>query len=402
MYDFSEPVERRNTSSRKWDSARKRLSFDQAAADPLPMWVADMDFRVAKPIRDALRRQVVHGVFGYTDVPDTMVHAVLQWQKDRFGWLAEREWMVQSPSVVNALNIAIQTFTLPGECVLMLAPVYAHFHDDAILNGRHAVQAPLELGHDGRYRFDAAAFEAAMPDDTRLFLLSNPHNPTGNVWTREELVQMGEICLRRGIIVVSDEVHQDLVFGEGAAHHAWGLLDDALVRNSIICTAPSKTFNLAGLQCANIVIPDERMRREYLAAAERFGLNYVNLMGIAACEAAYARCGSWADQMLRYVKGNQLHFRAQVEQRQLPIRVLPMDSLYLAWIDFRKLGMFAGTLHDFLLRKARLWLDPGAKYGAGGAGFMRINLACPRQTVDLALDRLTDALASPSTIKEFS
>jgi len=393
MYDFSEPVDRRHTHSMKWDGARKRLTAEQAAADPLPMWVADMDFRIAEPIAQALRRLVDHGVFGYTDVPDSMVDAVLQWQQDRFGWQARREWLVPAPGVVNALDMAIQTFTRPGEHVMMLSPVYVHFHRDVIINGRRAIQVPLDLQPDGRYRFDAAAFEAAIQPGTRLFILSNPHNPTGNVWTREELTQMGRICLRHGIIVVSDEIHQDLVLGEGAKHLTYGLLDDELAQHAIICTAPSKTFNLAGLQCANLFIPNDRLRADYRAAVERAGLGLPNAMGLAACEAAYAQCGDWADAMLRYVKDNQAYFRAQVAARRLPFKVSPMASLYLAWLDFRQLGLPADELHDFLLRKARLWLDPGTKFGVGGAGFMRINLACPRQTIDLALERLTQALA---------
>jgi len=393
-YDFNEPVDRRRTGSMKWDGASLRLTPQQAAADPLPMWVADMDFRVAEPIVQALQRRIAHGVFGYTDVPGSMVEAVLRWQEERYAWRAQARWLLHSPGVVNALDMAIQTFTRPGEHVMMLSPVYIHFHHDVIINGRRAIQVPLVLQPDGRYRFDAEAFEAAIVPGTRLFILSNPHNPTGNVWTREELAQMGSICLRHGIIVVSDEIHQDLVFGEGEAHHAYGRLDDELVQNAIICTAPSKTFNLAGLQCANLFIPNDRLRADYRAAAERCGLGRPNQMGIAACEAAYSQCGDWADQMLRHVKDNQAYFRAEAEARRLPVRVSPMSSLYLAWLDFRELGMEADALHDFLLREARLWLDPGTKFGAGGAGFMRINLGCPRQTVELALDRLAQALGT--------
>jgi len=392
MYNFNDPVERLGTASMKWDGALKRLSAEQAAAAPLPMWVADMDFQVAEPIRQALQRRISHGVFGYCEIPASMIDAVLQWQETRFGWKARREWMVPSSGVVSALNLAIQTFTHPGDHVLMLGPVYGHFHGDATANGRRPILAPLEQLPDGRYRFDPQAFENAILPGTRLFLLSNPHNPTGNVWTREELTQMGEICHRHGILVVSDEIHQDLILGEGARHCAYGLLDDALVQNAIICTAPSKTFNLSGLQCANIFIPNAHLRADFKAATERAGLNFLNALGVTACETAYAECGDWADQMLDYVKGNQDHFRAQLEARGLPVRVAPMQSLYLAWMDFRQLDMPADALHDFLLRQARLWLDPGVKFGAGGAGFMRINLACPRQTVDLALDRLTQAL----------
>lgn len=391
MYDFDEIIDRRRSNSMKWAQARILLTPEQFEADPLPMWVADMDFRVAPPIVEAVQREISLGVLGYGGTPDSYREAVVEWQVRRFGWQAKPEWLTQSPGVISAFNIAIQAFSQPGDYILVQTPVYHHFINDVIANGRRLAQAPL-IFDEGRYRFDAPAFEAAIRPGTKLFILCNPHNPTGNVWTRDELLSMASICDRHGILVISDEVHQDLVFGEGQQHVPFAMLDDSIAQNSIVCTAPSKTFNIAGLSCANIFIPNERLRQAYRAQSERNGTFFVNTLGTAACEAAYRDGEPWANAMLDYVRGNQVHFARRVSELKLPLTVTPTGSLYLAWIDCRRLGMSPAKLHDFLLRRARLWLDPGAKFGSDGEGFMRINLACPRQLVDEALSRLASVL----------
>lgn len=391
MYDFDEIIDRRHTNSMKWGQTRQLLTAEQCAADPLPMWVADMDFRVAPPILDALRREVAMGVLGYGGTPDSYREAAVDWQARRFGWQARPEWLTQSPGVISALNMAIQAFSQPGDHVLVQTPVYFHFLHDVVTNGRRLAPAPLVL-ETGRYRFDPERFEAAIRPGTKLFILCNPHNPTGTVWTREELTTMAAICERHGILIVSDEVHQDLVFGDGKRHLPLAMLDEAIARNTIVCTAPSKTFNIAGLSCANIFIPDERLRQAYRMQCERNGVFLVNTMGTAACEAAYRHGEPWVEAMLAYVRANQTHFATRVKELGLPLIVTPSDALYLAWVDFRQLGLAPADLHDFLLRRARLWLDPGHKFGEPGEGFMRINLACPRKLVDEALERLADAL----------
>lgn len=391
MFNFDEIIDRRDTNSLKWGHPRRWLTAEQCAADPLPMWVADMDFRVAPPILDALRATVEMGVFGYGGTPDSYREAAVNWQARRFGWNAQPEWLTQSPGVVSALNMAIQAFSQPGDHVLVQTPVYFHFLHDVAINGRRVAEVPLTL-HAGRYHFDPERLEAAVRPNTRLFFLCNPHNPTGNVWTREELLTMASICERHGILIVSDEVHQDLVFGEGKRHVPLAMLSDAVAQNSIVCTAPSKTFNIAGLACANVFIANDSLRQTYRAQCEKSGISLVNTMGTAACEAAYRHGAPWVDAMREYVRKNQMHFAQRVRELELPVTVTPTDALYLAWIDFRRLGKAPAELHDFLLRQARLWLDPGHKFGAPGEGFMRINLACPRTLVDEALARLTSAL----------
>ncbi|WP_037570234.1 MalY/PatB family protein [Phaeacidiphilus oryzae] len=391
---FDEVVDRRAANSMKWSSARELLAPDEAAADPLPMWVADTDFRAPQPVLDALHGAVDHGVFGYPAGPtDGYLDAVTGWQARRFGWEVPREWVVPTAGVITTLKTAVQAFTSPGDSVLIQPPVYAHFHDDVRLNGRHLAYAPLRRTEDG-YRFDAEVFEAAVRPDTRLFILSHPHNPTGNVWSEEELRTMGEICARHGVLVVSDEVHQDLVLNPARRHVPFASLSPEFAANSITCTAPSKTFNLPGLQCANAFVPDRRLREELARQYERNLFPVVNLLGMVAAEAAYTHGEPWLERLLDYLRGNHAHFARAVESAAAPLRVLPADALYLAWMDCRGLGLDAEALDRFLLIEARLWLDRGQKFGAEGRGYMRVNLGCPRSTLDEAIRRLTGAVAA--------
>jgi cystathionine beta-lyase len=335
---------------------------------------------------------VDHGVFGYPGgATDSYLDAVTGWQARRFGWEVPREWVMQTAGIITTLKTAVQAFSAPGDSVLIQPPVYAHFHDDVLLNGRHLALAPLVRTDDG-YRFDARTFEAAIRPDTKLFILSHPHNPTGNVWSEEELRTMGEICTRRGVLVVSDEIHQDLLMNPEKKHIPFASLGEEFARNSITCTAPSKTFNLPGLQSANVFVPDPRLRAELARQYDRNMFPLVNVLGMVAAEAAYAHGEPWLEEMLTYLRGNHAHFAQSVNSATAKVRVLRADSLYLAWMDCRGLGMDAASLDKFMLTKARLWLDKGQKFGAEGHGYMRVNLGCPRSTVDEAVDRLLTAV----------
>lgn len=401
---FDLEIDRRPFASLKWasppepttDAMRPSMSGGAGpsagvCADLLPMWVADMDFRVPQAVIDALVNSVEHGVFGYSMQTDGYADAVCEWQLRRFGWRVADDWLVPVPSVVNALNLVVNAFSQPGDGVLVQTPVYHHFMNDTRCNGREVIEAPLV--HDEStfsYVFDPVAFEAAITPRTRIFLLCNPHNPTGNVWTANELRQMGEICLRHDVLIVSDEIHQDLVF-RPARHVPFASLDRDLADRSIICTAPSKTFNLAGLKCSNLFIPGRHVRQLFCTMLERTGTGFVNTLGAVACEAAYRHGEPWLEEMLAYVAANRHHFAEQIACRVAGLRVLESASLYLAWMDCRGLGLRDDELQRAMLERARLRLDPGIRFGDPGAGFMRVNLACPRSRVDAALDRLCQA-----------
>lgn len=389
---FDKYINRRATNSMKWDIAHTLLTPEQCAAEPLPMWVADMDFRAPAPVIEALQDAVSFGVFGYPGGPTLgYLAAVKKWQERRFGWHIDPTWIVPTSGVITALKIAIQTFTAPGESVLIQPPVYVHFHQDVALNGRRVITAPLRL-EDGRYHFDAASFEQAICDDTRLFILSNPHNPTGNVWSEDELRTMGEICLRHNVLVISDEIHQDFVLSPTKKHIPFASLDPRFAANSLTCISASKTFNLAGLQCANTIIPDSRLRGAFLRQLERNQFAYVNQMGLIATEAAYAHGEPWLTALLDYLAKNHQHFADTVNNAGWGLRVHHMDSLYLAWIDCRSLALPANELEQFMLTRARVWFDKGQKFGMEGHGFMRANLGCSRAQVDESLARMSLAL----------
>lgn len=390
---FDEVVDRSQSNSMKWAYGDKLLAPDESAAQPLPMWVADTDFKSPRPVIDALHEAVEHGVFGYPGgATASYVNAVVQWQAKRFGWDVAKEWVIQTSGIITTLKTAVQAFSSPGDSVLIQPPVYAHFHNDVLMNGRHLAFAPLERTETG-YRFNAQIFEAAIKANTKLFILSHPHNPTGNVWTEDELRTMGEICLRHGVLVISDEIHQDLIINPALKHIPFASLGEQFAQNSITCTAPSKTFNLPGLQSANVFIPNKRIREELLRQYDRNMFPLVNTLGMVAAEAAYAHGEPWLEEMLAYLRVNHAVFRDAINGTTSKIKVLPADSLYLAWMDCRGLGLDADQLNKFMLTKARLWLDKGQKFGTEGHGYMRINLGCSRATVDEAIRRITAAIS---------
>ncbi|MGW4334865.1 MalY/PatB family protein [Rhodococcus koreensis] len=389
---FDEVVDRRKSNSMKWAYAEELLAADEAAADPLPMWVADTDFKAPPAVIVALHEAVDYGVFGYPGgTTDNYLDAVTTWQAKRFGWEIDRAWVVQVAGIITSLKTAVQAFSAPGDSVLIQPPVYAHFHNDVLLNGRHLAFAPLERTDTG-YRFNARTFEAAIRPDTKIFILSHPHNPTGNVWSEEELRTMGEICARHGVLVISDEIHQDLIVNPAKKHIPFASLSDEFAQNSITCTAPSKTFNLPGLQCANVFIPNPQIRADFARQYERNIFPFGNGLGMVAAQAAYEHGEPWLDEMLTYLRGNHSHFAGSVNNISPKLKVLPADSLYLTWMDCRGLGMDAEALDRFMLLNARLWLDKGQKFGIEGHGYMRVNLGCPRSTVNEAISRLNSAV----------
>ena len=391
-HDFDHVVDRRNSNSMKWQAGAALLTPEQWAADPLPMWVADTDFAAPKAVTDALHTAVDHGVFGYPAGPTpSYLEAVAGWQRNRFGWEIDTDWVTPAAGIITSLKVTVQAFSNPGDSILMQPPVYSHFHDDVRLNGRHPAFAPLTRTENG-YAFDAEVFENAIEPNTKIFILSHTHNPTGNVWSEDELRTMGEICARHDILVISDEIHEDLIMNPEKRHIPFASLSEEFAQNSITCTAPSKTFNLPGLQCANTIIANENLRGEFRRQYERNMFPLVNVLGMVACEAAYTHGAGWVDDLVAYVRANHEHFAHEVNTRVPEITVIPADSLYLAWMDCRGLGMDAEELQDFMLTKARIWFDQGQKFSTEGRGYMRANLGCPRSTVDEAIERLVSAV----------
>ena len=393
--DFDEPIDRRGTECLKYDAYAARGH----AADDLPMWVADMDERIPAPAIEALQRRVAHGVFGYSDPDESYYEAVLAWVERHQGWRPERSWLVKTPGVVFALAQAVRAFTEPGDAVLIQRPVYYPFTNVIRDNGRTVVCAPLaydpgagdERFRGGRYAVDLQAFERVVEQTSpRLFILCNPHNPVGRAWTPEELRGMGEVCLRHGVTVVSDEIHADFA-RPGFAHTSFASLGDEFARACVVCTSASKTFNIAGLQISNIFVPDPALRARFERACAQTGYDEVNALGFVATRACYEHGDDWLAQLKEHLERNLALFADTLAREAPELRLVRPESTYLLWVDCSALGLDDEGLRAFVERDARLWLDTGTMFGPEGAGFIRVNIACPRQTVEETCRRLVAA-----------
>ena len=387
-YDFDEIIPRRGTNSVKWD-----LATDERV---LPMWVADMDFRTAPPVLDALERRLRHGVFGYTKVPDAYFEAVKGWFGKRHGFRIENEWILPTTGVIPALSVILKALTEPGDKVILQTPVYNCFFAVLERTGRQPLANPL-IDEGGAYRMDFEDLERKAADpQAKLIFLCNPHNPVGRVWTKEELLRLGDICERYGVIVVSDEIHADFVF-EGS-HQVLAGLKESYRKFVVTCTAPSKTFNLAGLQVSNIFIPDDALRRKFEQAVAASGYSQLNTMGLVACEAAYRYGEEWYDAVKAYIRENLAYAQHFLEEQIPQVKAVKPEGTYLLWVDFRSLGLSGKELEDLIVKKAGLWLDSGDIFGAAGRGFERINVACPRSVLTEALERLACAVREKEPI----
>lgn len=384
-YDFDEQISRRGTDSYKWDSTESE--------NVLPMWVADMDFRTAPVIVDALHRRVEHGIFGYTRVPDSYYEAVIGWFVRRHGWKMDREWIIYTSGVVPAVSAIIKALTVSGDKVLVQTPVYNCFFSSIRNNGCEMVSSPLVFAGN-TYTIDYEDLERKTADSkVKMMLLCNPHNPAGRVWKREELVHIGEICIRHGVTVVSDEIHCELVF-PGHSYTPFASISEDFLRHSITCISPSKAFNIAGLQIANIVCADADRRVKIDRAINDNEVCDVNPFGVIATQAAYNEGEEWLSQLIEYLHANYLYIQdfCRVHLPEFPVTVL--EGTYLVWMDCRKLGMSSNELERKLVAEAGLWLNAGTMYGAEGEGFMRWNIACPRHTLAEGLKCFMDFVYS--------
>ena len=382
-YDFDTVTDRKNTNAIKYDLAKKRGKPEDAVS----LWVADMDFPTAPCIQKAVAEKAAHGIWGYSRPDNRYYDALKKWYKERHNFEVQNEWVVNTPGVCFALAAAIKAFTNEGESVLIQKPVYYPFFN--IINSlqRKVVNSSLILKNN-HYEIDFDDFERKIvQENVKMFILCSPHNPGGRVWTKQELQKISEICLAHNVLVVSDEIHSDITFGSNV-HTVYGSLSEQALKNSIICTAPSKSFNLAGLQFSNIFIADEKQRKAFSEELDKTGYDEPSVFGIVAATAAYSEGADWFDSVKSYIWENILFAKKYIEENASQIKVLVPEGTYLLWLDFSKTGLSDSEINDRILNKAKVWLDSGSMFGKEGEKFQRINCATPRIILEDALKRI--------------
>lgn len=385
--DFDTIHDRKGTDCLKYDFAKRR----GLPEDVLPLWVADMDFLTSSYVEDAVIERTKQAIFGYTETQEDYFAAVAGWMKRHHNWEIKPDWMIKTPGVVFALAMAVKAYTKENDAVLIQQPVYYPFSEVIRDNGRVVVSSDLYLGEDMRYHIDFVDFEEKIvKHDIRLFLLCNPHNPSGRVFTEEELTRLGDICLKHGVTVVSDEIHNDFVFS--GTHHVFASVKKEYEDICIICTSPSKTFNLAGMLVSNIFIPNAKLRAGFKHEVDAAGISQLGTLGLVAVEAAYTKGDEWYQSMLEYIRGNIAYVKRYVKENLPGVKVIEGEGTYLIWMDFRETGIDAGELDRRIIHEAKLWLDSGKIFGDTGKGFQRINVAAPRSVVEECLRRIRSIL----------
>lgn len=385
--NFDEIINRRGTDCLKYDFAVRRGMPE----DVLPLWVADMDFKTTSYVEDAVIERTKHGIFGYSESGEEYFKAVAGWMQRHHNWEIRPEWLIKTPGVVFALAMAVKAFTEKGDSVLIQQPVYYPFSEVIRDNGRVVVSNDLYLGEDNRYHIDLADFEKKIVKyHVKLFLLCSPHNPTGRVFTKEELTAMGDLCVKHGVKVVSDEIHNDFVFqGE---HTVFASVKKEYEEISVICTSPSKTFNLASMLISNIFIPNRELRQRFRHEVDAAGISQLSVLGLVAAKEAYAQGDDWYEQMMSYVRENIRYVKEYVNENLPGVTVIDGEGTYLMWLDFRGTGLDPEELDRRIIYEAKLWLDSGKIFGHTGAGFQRINVAAPRAVLTECLERIRKVL----------
>ncbi|MDD2213961.1 MAG: pyridoxal phosphate-dependent aminotransferase [Oscillospiraceae bacterium] len=386
-YNFDQVIDRKGTGSLKYDCAAAR----QVPEDCLPLWVADQDFRCPPCVSQALIQRAEHGIFGYTEPDQGYYEALRYWFSRRWQWQPDLNGFVQTPGVVFALAMAVRAFTQPGDAVLIQTPVYYPFTEVILDNNRRLVTSPLSL-RDGHYEMDFVSLRRQLEtQQVKLLFLCNPHNPVGRVWTATELRQLGDLCARYQVKIVADEIHADFVYAP-AIHRSFLTVNPNLAEQTMVCTAPSKTFNLAGLQIANIYLPGQAMRTAFKHEVNAAGYSQANCMGLIACKACYSAEGeAWLEELKLYLQDNIAYIDQFVAQNLPELAVIKPEGTYLLWLDCRKLNLEGTELRQFMRQQAKLWLDDGFIFGQGGEGFVRLNIACPKATLTEAMRRLQTA-----------
>jgi len=385
-YNFDHYIERKNTGSYKWDHLEEKFG----TKDLIPMWVADMDFPSPTPVIEALKKRAEHGVYGYTIRPSSYYKSIIDWMKKRHHWNIKPEWIEYSPGVVPSVSLAIHAFTRPGDKVIVQPPVYHPFFKAVKNNGRQLVMNKLKY-ENRRYSMDFDDLKSKFDKRVKMLILCSPHNPVGRVWSREELAKLGKICLENNVIILSDEIHSDLVF-KGYKHIPTASISPEIADITLACEAPSKTFNLPGLANSTVISSNLKLLTQFKVSLENLGLEFANTFGIVASETAYRYGEEWLEQLLEYIQGNVNYLTDYFERRIPEIKPVKPEGTYLVWLDCRGLNMDSATLKKFMIEKAKVGFDDGPIFGSGGEGFQRANVACPRSILTKALKRIERAV----------
>ncbi len=393
-HNFNKTVNRKGTGSAKWDCYSNFLDVPEYE-DMLPLWVADMDFRCPDSIISALRERVDHGLFGYTMGTKSYLDSIVNWMRRRHDWTIQSDWIVETPGVVKALNLAVRAFSNEGEKVIVQTPVYGPFMDSIVKNNRELLVNPLIFdGKKYQINFEDLELKASDPN-TKLIIICNPQNPVSRVWSLEELTRLGDICLKHGVIVVSDEVHGDIIY-PGHKLTPFASISEAFANNSIVCTGASKTFNIAGLEMANIIISNPKLRKRYNEELDKVGFKGANPLGLVALEAAYNGAEQWLDDLLIYLKGNVDYIDSVISTNMPGVNLVYPEGTFLCWLDFRGVNLDIVHIYQKIVEEAHVLTLPGQAYGEGGLGFLRVNIACSREILVEAFERISKVLSEIS------
>lgn len=384
-YDFDAYIERRETGSMKWDLLGERFGDP----DLLPYWVADMDFKSPPEVIEAIEDKLRHGVLGYPVVKESLIESIVKWEENRHGWSFDKSAVNWAPGVVGGLSFAIEAYTKPGDGIILQTPVYPPFYEIVETSGRHVVKNPLKR-EKNRFAMDLDGLEKLISPTCRTMILCSPHNPVSRVWTKEELERLAELAERKDMLILSDEIHQDIVFSD-AKHTCFATVPN-MDKRTVTFVAPSKTFNLAGLSSSVAIIPNHSLMEQYKSVLVRFHLSRLNALGLIAMEAAYTKCADWADEMVAYLEGNRDYAEKFVKERMPKAKMDHPEGTYIFWIDFRGYGFDGKTLPEFLAKEAKVALNKGLDFGEEGAGFARLNVGTTRKQLAEGLERIAAAL----------
>jgi len=386
-YNFDEIINRQNTNCVKYDLNQEIFGTN----DILPMWVADMDFKTPDFIIDAVKERAEHPVYGYTFRPDSYYQSIIDWVKRRNNWNIDKEWIGFCPGIVPAVNMAVMAFSNPGDKIIVQPPVYFPFFNAVELNGRRLVYNQLQL-KNGRYGFDLEDLKKKTVDPAvKMLILSNPHNPGGSVWSKTELEELATICIENNVLIISDEIHGDLVYKPNK-YIPLSSINNEIAQHTVSFIAPSKTFNIAGMSSASSIISNKVLRQRYNEIIEQLHIGMGNMFGIVALEAAYKNGDNWLNQLLEYLQENVKLTQEFIESHIPEIKMIKPEGTYLVWLDFSKLGLNNKELDDLLIKKAKVGLNSGYTFGPGGDGFMRINIACPKPILEKALKQIKEVV----------